>query len=178
MLPPCNRARTATMLACPMLSRTTSGLAPLTQHEAGVHGAEAPKIYGLCLQPGSPKYLRILLSQRGMLVTCSAENGRQPFKFDLAVHNAAVRIHGISIHGGDSFLDGQAAMHWKVLRIVPVVNASGPDITRSAAGGVNIESIWLPGCEPKSLLPGERQYRSSRRRNLRYPCLSERSRYC
>jgi len=35
-------------------------------------------------------------------------------------------------------------MRWKLLGVVPLVNASGPDITRSAAGRVNLESIWLP----------------------------------
>jgi len=42
-------------------------------------------------------------------------------------------------------------MRWKLFGIVPVVNASGPDISRSAAGRVNIESIWLP-----SVLCGDR----------------------
>ena|SRR5689334_7697316 len=60
------------------------------------------------------------------------------------IWRATVRMHGISIRGGDSFVDGQGAMHWKLFGIVPVINASGPDITRSAAGRVNIESIWLP----------------------------------
>jgi hypothetical protein len=60
------------------------------------------------------------------------------------IWRATVRAHGISIRGGDSLIDGQGAMRWKLFGIVPVVNASGPDITRSAAGRVNIESIWLP----------------------------------
>ena len=57
---------------------------------------------------------------------------------------ATVRMRGMSIRGGDSFVDGQGAMRWKLFGIVPVINAAGPDITRSAAGRVNIESIWLP----------------------------------
>jgi len=60
------------------------------------------------------------------------------------VWRATVRLHGIVIRGGDSFMDGSGAMRWKLLGLLPVVNASGPDITRSAAGRVNIESIWLP----------------------------------
>lgn len=60
------------------------------------------------------------------------------------IWNATVRIHGVPLCGGDRFLDGQGAMRWKLLGIVPIVNASGPDITRSTAGRVNIESIWLP----------------------------------
>jgi hypothetical protein len=35
-------------------------------------------------------------------------------------------------------------MKWRLFGLIPVVNASGPDIDRSAAGRVNIESIWLP----------------------------------
>jgi hypothetical protein len=60
------------------------------------------------------------------------------------IWRAAVRMHGLPIKGGDSFLDGQGAMRWKLFGIVPIVNAAGPDISRSAAGRLNIESIWLP----------------------------------
>jgi hypothetical protein len=57
---------------------------------------------------------------------------------------ATVRMHGVAIRGGDSFLNGRGAMRWKLFGIIPVVNASGSDITRSAAGRTNIECIWLP----------------------------------
>ncbi len=57
---------------------------------------------------------------------------------------AKVRMHGLSISGGDAFLDGAGTMRWKLFGLIPVVTAAGPDITRSAAGRVNIESIWLP----------------------------------
>ena len=60
------------------------------------------------------------------------------------VWRAVVRMYGISIRGGDTFLDGEGALRWKLFGILPIVNASGPGITRSAAGRVNIESIWLP----------------------------------
>ena len=57
---------------------------------------------------------------------------------------ATVRMHGLLIRGSDSWLDGHGTMRWKLFGIVPLVNASGTDITRSAAGRINIESIWLP----------------------------------
>jgi uncharacterized protein DUF6920 len=60
------------------------------------------------------------------------------------IWRAAVRMHGPPIRGSDSLVDGHGAMRWKLFGIVPIVHASGPDITRSAAGRVNIESIWLP----------------------------------
>lgn len=60
------------------------------------------------------------------------------------IWNATVRMHGLPLLGGDRYRDGEGAMRWKLLGIIPLINASGPDITRSAAGRVNIESIWLP----------------------------------
>jgi hypothetical protein len=60
------------------------------------------------------------------------------------IWRAAARMYGVSIRGSDRFIDGRGAMQWKLFGIVPLVNASGPDITRSAAGRVNIESVWLP----------------------------------
>jgi len=41
------------------------------------------------------------------------------------IWHASVRIHGLSIKGGDSFIDGQGAMNWKLFGIVPVVNFVG-----------------------------------------------------
>jgi hypothetical protein len=58
--------------------------------------------------------------------------------------NAAVRMYGMPIRGGDSFVDGHGMMRWKLFGILPIINGSGPDLDRSAAGRVNIESVWLP----------------------------------
>jgi uncharacterized protein DUF6920 len=60
------------------------------------------------------------------------------------IWRAAVRMRGLSIRGSDSFVDGQGTMRWKLFGLVPIVNAGGPDIARSAASRVNIESVWLP----------------------------------
>lgn len=66
------------------------------------------------------------------------------------IWNATVRMNGIAIRGSDHLLDGKGAMGWKLLGIFPVMTASGPDITRSAIGRFQIESIWLPSvlCRP------------------------------
>jgi len=66
------------------------------------------------------------------------------------IWRATVRMYGMPIRGGDYFIDDQGTMRWKLFGILPIVNESGPDITRSAAGRVNIESTWLP-----SVLCGE-----------------------
>jgi hypothetical protein len=84
--------------------------------------------------------------------------GWHPFKAEEVISRsrgmtwrATIKLHGISIRGGDSFIDGRATMLWKLFGIIPMVNASGPDISRSTAGRVNLESIWLPSalCSPE-----------------------------
>jgi hypothetical protein len=57
---------------------------------------------------------------------------------------ATVRFGWGFIRGGDRLIDGAGAMRWKLLGVIPVVSAAGLDVTRSAAGRVNLESIWLP----------------------------------
>jgi hypothetical protein len=41
-------------------------------------------------------------------------------------------------------VDGEGSMHWKLFGIIPVMTASGPNITRSAAGLVTAGTVWLP----------------------------------
>jgi len=66
------------------------------------------------------------------------------------IWRARVRMRGLPISGADRFVGGAGSMSWKLLGVVPVMTASGPDITRSAAGRVQAESVWLP-----SMLAGE-----------------------
>ncbi len=60
------------------------------------------------------------------------------------IWRATVRLHGIPIRGSDRLIDGEGAMGWKLFGLVPVLTASGSDITRSAVGRVAAESVWLP----------------------------------
>lgn len=68
----------------------------------------------------------------------------------------AVRVGGV-ITGSDRYLDAEGSMQWKVLGVVPVVNAYGPGVSRSTAGRVGAEAVWVPtallprfGCELES----------------------------
>jgi hypothetical protein len=65
------------------------------------------------------------------------------------IWQAAVRMHGLPIRGSDRLVDGKGSMRWNLFGIIPVMTASGADVTRSAAGRVGGESIWLPSvlCE-------------------------------
>lgn len=60
------------------------------------------------------------------------------------IWKARVGWYGMPILGSDRLVDGQGDLHWKLFGMIPVMTASGPDITRSAAGRVAGESIWLP----------------------------------
>ena len=41
-------------------------------------------------------------------------------------------------------IDDEGSMRWRLFGIIPVMTASGPDITRSAAGRLQGEFVWLP----------------------------------
>ena len=60
------------------------------------------------------------------------------------IWTATVKMHGVPIRGFDQFINGVGEMRWKLLGMIPMVNASGPDITRSAAARFAAETIWLP----------------------------------
>jgi|SRR5689334_14251943 uncharacterized protein DUF6544 len=60
------------------------------------------------------------------------------------IWRATVRKNGIPIRGSDRFWNGEAVMRWKVFGIIRVMTASGPDISRSGAGRVMAEAVWLP----------------------------------
>ena len=60
------------------------------------------------------------------------------------IWQAAARMGPLTIRGSDRYVDGYGAMRWKFFGLVPFLAASGADITRSAAGRVNLECAWLP----------------------------------
>ncbi len=60
------------------------------------------------------------------------------------IWDATVRMYGLPVRGSDRLLDGEGAMRWKLLGVIPVLTASGSDITRSAVGRLAAESVWLP----------------------------------
>jgi hypothetical protein len=56
---------------------------------------------------------------------------------------------GLWLDGGDRYAEGQGRMRIWLWGILPVVNASGSDITRGQIGRLAAESIWAPA----ALLP-------------------------
>lgn len=99
------------------------------------------------IAPGLEQAYAVRLSMHGEIRL----RGWYPFRAEQVIHwdrgmiwHAAIRIHGIPVSGSDSFLAGAGASRWKALGLMPLANAGGADVTRSAAGRMNIESIWLP----------------------------------
>lgn len=58
----------------------------------------------------------------------------------------AARSHlfGLPVSGYDRYSGGTGEMRWRLLRAVPVMSGSGPDVTRSAAGRVACEFPLVP----------------------------------
>jgi len=58
--------------------------------------------------------------------------------------DATARMYGLPVRGFDALAAGHGEMRWKLLGLIPVLTASGPDVTRSAAGRLAAEMLWLP----------------------------------
>ncbi len=59
-------------------------------------------------------------------------------------------------------------MRWKLFGIVPVMRADGPDVSRSAKGRLELESLWLP-----SVLVGRDIARRVRGEDVPYPSFDQ-----
>ena len=96
------------------------------------------------IAPGTPLATSARLRMRGQL-----KLGRWlPFRAEqvLAPHHGfhwAARVAGV-IGGFDQYLDGQGELQWKLLGLVPVMQAQGPDVARSAVGRAAGEAMWIP----------------------------------
>jgi hypothetical protein len=69
------------------------------------------------------------------------------------IWRATTWMQGLPIWGADRLIDGMGNMQWKILGLFTAIAASGEDITRSAVGRVQGESVWLPSvlCDPEIL---------------------------
>ncbi len=100
------------------------------------------------IAPGTPLASAVRLQMHGEI-----KLGRWlPFRASQVIRRdgnmlwrATMNPWGVPLFRGfDRLVDGAGEMQWKLLGLVPVVTASGPDITHSAAGRARAESIWLP----------------------------------
>jgi hypothetical protein len=66
------------------------------------------------------------------------------------IWRATTWMQGLPIWGADKVVDGVSEVQWKMLGLFTVMKASGADVTRSGAGRMQGESVWLPSvlCNP------------------------------
>ncbi len=66
------------------------------------------------------------------------------------------RVAGLPVTGYDRLSSGTGQMRWRLLRLIPVMTAAGPDITRSAYGRLAGEITLLPGAFQATWAQGKR----------------------
>ncbi len=66
------------------------------------------------------------------------------------IWRATTWMQGLPIWGADRVVDGVSDVQWKILGLFPVMKGSGDDVTRSAVGRLQGETVWLPSvlCHP------------------------------
>lgn len=107
------------------------------------------------IRPGTVLARSVTLQMRGRIaLTPGADKialrARELLAPQAFIWQASVGAGTRRISGHDLFAQGEGAMRWFLWGIVPIVQASGPDLSRSAAGRVALEAaLWLPS----ALLP-------------------------
>jgi hypothetical protein len=98
------------------------------------------------LEPGTPLWQSVELSMAGQIrlgdwCRFTADQVISPHGY---VWAADARVHHVPVLGYDRFSRGTGEMQWRALDLVPVVQATGADVTRSAAGRLAAEIVLLP----------------------------------
>ncbi len=99
------------------------------------------------IEPGAPLAHAVRLHMHGeiKLNKWSSFKAEQVIQAERGmIWRATAWMSGIPVRGADRIIDGKGSMMWRLLGIIPVMKASGPDITRSAAGRLQGECVWLP----------------------------------
>lgn len=119
---------------------------PATFDPAAVDGLPAPVGRWLThvITPGTPLRRTLLLAMHGEIRIGSWRpfTARQvigPDGFVWAAETGGL----LRVRGFDRYTDGEGEMRWRLLGLVPVMSATGPDITRSAAGRHAAEALTL-----------------------------------
>ncbi len=99
------------------------------------------------ISPGTPLWQSVQVSMRGTIKI----GAWRPFTATQVVAQpggyiwaAKARLFGIPVIGYDRLAGGTGQMRWRLLDLVRVVTAGGPDVTRSAAGRLASEIVLVP----------------------------------
>lgn len=110
--------------------------------------ATAQRYLRHAIQPGTTMWSAVRLKMHGSIRLNDAWlpfTGEQVNRWDRGfVWRAKVTMNHLPITGSDRWIDGEAEMRWKLLGIIPIMSARSVDVTRSAAGRLNIEAMMMP----------------------------------
>jgi hypothetical protein len=98
------------------------------------------------IEPGTPLRTRARLAMHGRIRVGRwlPFTARQVLAPDGFVWAATAGRPPLWISGFDRYTDGAGEMRWRLLGLVSVLSATGPDVTRSAAGRLAGETMLLP----------------------------------
>lgn len=128
-------------------------------HSAPIAYASFPPMQFSTLPESAKRYLKHAISPNTRLANAVRLKmhgeiklkGWQPFQAEQIIRyhkgmiwQATVWMNGLPVFGWDRLVEGEGAMQWKLLGLLPVAKASGPDTTRSAVGRMQGEYVWLP----------------------------------
>src|SRR5437764_9169948 len=102
---------------------------------------------GHAIAPGTPLWSSVELTMHGQI-----KLGRwRPFTArqvltppDGYIWAARTRLAGLPVTGYDRLGSGGGEMRWRLARLIPVLNGSGSDVTRSACGRLAGEIVLIP----------------------------------
>lgn len=99
------------------------------------------------IAPGTPLQRSVALAQHGQIRLGSW----RPFQAtqvlappDGFVWTVTTRVMGLPVTGFDRYTRGTGQLRHRLLWLVPVASATGPDITRGAAGRLAAELVFVP----------------------------------
>ena len=99
------------------------------------------------IAPGTPLYGSVELTMRGQIKL----GAWRPFTAQQVLHPpdgfiwaARARVAGLPVIGYDRYSSGTGEMRWRLLGLIPVITGRGENVTRSAAGRLAAEAIWIP----------------------------------
>ena len=107
----------------------------------------AHRLLSHSITPGTPLWRSVVLTMHGQVRL----GAWRPFTATQIltagegfIWAATARAAGLPVSGFDRYSRGTGQMRWRLLGVAPVVTASGPDVTRSAAGRLAGEAVFVP----------------------------------
>lgn len=101
------------------------------------------RMFSVAIAHGTPLATSATLTMRGRIKL----KGWTDFSGTevIAPHDGFVwAVRAGLVSGHDRYIGGEGEMRWKLLGLIPVMRAAGPDVSRSAAGRCGGEGVWIP----------------------------------